>query len=130
MDNYYRHNTRGQTLDHLIVLVLGFIFILASKDESTISDRRIDYLGIFLFCAGIVCIILYLTVSTASGWVSAKTLAPFIVSLVLLIAFVFLEYKIDYPIMPSTSGVLSVWSLPCLIIVYDSAGLSAMFYFS
>ncbi|KAH7057544.1 major facilitator superfamily domain-containing protein [Linnemannia elongata] len=113
-----------------ILVILGFIIIPASKGESTVSDRRIDYLGICSFCAGIVCIIFYLTESPASGWASAKTLAPFIVGLVLLIAFIFIEYRIDYPIMP-----LHIWRsqrlvASCLIIVCVSAGLNAIVYFS
>lgn len=113
-----------------ILVILGFIIIPASKGESTVSDRRIDYLGICSFCAGIVCIIFYLTESPASGWASAKTLAPFISGLVLLIAFIFIEYRIDYPIMP-----LHIWRsqrlvASCLIIVCVSAGLNAIVYFS
>ncbi|KAF9156338.1 hypothetical protein BG015_005991 [Linnemannia schmuckeri] len=113
-----------------LLVVFGLIIIPASKGESLISDRRIDYLGIFAFCGGIVCIIFYLTESPASGWASAKTLTPFIIGLVLLLAFVFIEHKIDYPIMP-----LHIWRsqrlvASCLIIICVSAGLNALVYFS
>ncbi|KAF9144368.1 hypothetical protein BGX30_013076 [Mortierella sp. GBA39] len=106
-------------------LALGFIIIPASKDESTISDRRIDCLGIFSFCARIVRIILYLAVSPASGWASAKTLAPF-------------HRRLGPPhrrCLSRPDHTLHIWySLrlvaSCLIIVYVSAGLNAMVYFS
>ncbi|KAG0306763.1 hypothetical protein BGZ97_000627, partial [Linnemannia gamsii] len=98
--------------------------------ESKIEDRRIDIFGVGAFCGGIVCVIFYLSESPASGWASAKTLAPLIVGLILLIAFVVIEYKIDYPIMP-----LHIWKsqrlvASCLIIVCVSAAINAMIYFS
>ncbi|KAG9072026.1 hypothetical protein KI688_006248 [Linnemannia hyalina] len=54
-----------------LLVVLGFIIIPTSKDESTISDRRFDYLGIFSFWVGIVCVILDLTVSPAMVYFSS-----------------------------------------------------------
>ncbi|KAK3842699.1 MAG: major facilitator superfamily domain-containing protein [Linnemannia gamsii] len=113
-----------------LLVVLGIIIIPTEKGHSKMKDRRIDYFGIVAFCGGIVCVIFYLTESPASGWASAKTLAPFIVGLVLLVTFVVIEYKIDYPIMP-----LHIWRsrrlvASCLIIVCVSAGLNALVYFS
>jgi predicted MFS family arabinose efflux permease len=110
--------------------LLGFVVIPAEKGESKIEDRRIDIFGVGAFCGGIVCVIFYLSESPASGWASAKTLAPLIVGLILLIAFVVIEYKIDYPIMP-----LHIWKsqrlvASCLIIVCVSAAINAMIYFS
>ncbi|KAF9372935.1 hypothetical protein CPB97_000916, partial [Podila verticillata] len=40
----------------------------------------------------------------SAGWGSAKTLAPFIVGLVLLVVFAIIQFKITYPIMP-----LHIW---------------------
>ncbi|KAF9907886.1 hypothetical protein EC991_010399 [Linnemannia zychae] len=112
------------------IVVLGFVIIPVEKGHSMVKDRRIDYLGIIAFCGGIVCVIFYLTESPASGWASAKTLAPFVVGIALLIAFVFIEYKIDYPIMP-----LHIWRsrrlvASSLIVACVSAGLNALVYFS
>ncbi|KAK3842697.1 MAG: major facilitator superfamily domain-containing protein [Linnemannia gamsii] len=113
-----------------VMALLGFVIIPAEKGVSTIEDRRIDVFGVSAFCAGIVCVIFYLSESPASGWTSAKTLAPLIVGLVLLVAFVVIESKIDYPIMP-----LHIWRsrrlvASCLIIVCVSAAINAMIYFS
>ncbi|KAG0067484.1 hypothetical protein BGZ89_006000, partial [Linnemannia elongata] len=113
-----------------IMSFLGFIVIPASKGESKIIDRRIDFVGVSTFTIGIVCVIFYLSESPASGWASAKTLTPFLIGLVLLILFVFIEYKIDYPIMP-----LYIWKSRRLVasslaIICVSAAANAMIFFS
>ncbi|KAH7057545.1 major facilitator superfamily domain-containing protein [Linnemannia elongata] len=113
-----------------IMSFLGFIVTPASKGESKIIDRRIDFVGVSTFTIGIVCVIFYLSESPASGWASAKTLTPFLIGLVLLILFVFIEYKIDYPIMP-----LYIWKSRRLVasslaIICVSAAANAMIFFS
>ncbi|KAG9072025.1 hypothetical protein KI688_006247 [Linnemannia hyalina] len=110
--------------------VPSFVVIPASKGESKITDRRIDFLGVSTFTIGIVCVIFYLSESPTSGWASAKTLTPFLIGLALLISFVFIEYKIDYPIMP-----LYIWKSRRLVasslaIICVSAATNAMVYFS
>ncbi|KAF9127062.1 hypothetical protein BGW39_006151 [Mortierella sp. 14UC] len=113
-----------------IMAFLGFVAIPAEKGVSKVEDRRIDFLGVTAFTVGIVCVIFYLTESPASGWAAAKTLTPFVVGITLLVAFVFIEYKIDYPIMP-----LYIWRSRRLVasslaIICVSAATNAMFYFS
>ncbi|KAF9109098.1 hypothetical protein BGX27_008008 [Mortierella sp. AM989] len=84
-----------------LLSIAGF-FIISEHNEKPSSsvDRRIDYGGALCFTIGIIAVIYYLTESTAVGWSSAKTLAPLIVGILLLIGFVVLESRIDYPIMP------------------------------
>ncbi|KAF9947562.1 hypothetical protein BGZ70_002626, partial [Mortierella alpina] len=112
------------------MVALGFLIIPAEKSESKIKDRRVDYLGITCFTAGIVTLIYYLSEGPSAGWARAKTLAPFLVGVVLLIAFVGIEYKIAYPIMP-----LRIWRSRRLIhssiaIACISAGVNAMIFYS
>ncbi|KAF9980816.1 hypothetical protein BGZ65_004649 [Modicella reniformis] len=80
--------------------ILGFVVIPAEKSQGRVEDRRIDIFGVLSFIFGIVGVIYYLSESPGSGWSSAKTLAPFVIGLVLLVIFVVIEFKIDYPIMP------------------------------
>ncbi|KAK3842698.1 MAG: major facilitator superfamily domain-containing protein [Linnemannia gamsii] len=113
-----------------IMAFLGFVVIPAEKGVSKVEDRRIDFLGVSTFTVGIVCVIFYLTEGPASGWTVAKTLAPFIIGVILLVAFVVIEYKIDYPIMP-----LYIWNSRRLVasslaIICVSAATNAMVYFS
>lgn len=109
---------------------LGYFAIPTQKGESTIVDRRIDYLGILSFMIGIVAVIYYLSEGPAHGWSTASTLAPFCVGLVLLMVFVAIEYKIDYPIMP-----LHIWRsrrfvASCLTIICNTGAVNAMVFFS
>jgi len=108
---------------------LGLVAIPVVKNE-TIVDRRVDYLGMLSFMCGIVAVIYYLSEGSARGWSSASTLAPFCVGIVLLIVFVAIEYKIEYPIMP-----LHIWRsrrlvASCLIIACNGAAVNALVFFS
>ncbi|KAG0329890.1 hypothetical protein BG004_002231 [Podila humilis] len=108
-----------------VLSFLGFFIISKTYDNPNNTDRRIDYLGVFLFIGGIVCVVYYLSESNTMGWGSAKTLAPFLVGLALLAAFVFLELRIDYPIMPfhiwrSRRFFSSVIVIICVTSTYNS----------
>ncbi|KAG0368231.1 hypothetical protein BGZ54_002409 [Gamsiella multidivaricata] len=105
--------------------IVGYFVISRANNETTETDRRIDYTGVFLFMAGIITIVYYLSESTTEGWGSAKTLPPFIVGLVLLLAFVFWERRIDYPIMPfriwrSRRLLASVIIIICVTATYNT----------
>ncbi|KAF9908520.1 hypothetical protein BX616_000121 [Lobosporangium transversale] len=113
-----------------ILAALGFLVIPAEKDISTIEDRRVDIMGILSFTFGIVAVIYYLSESPAKGWSSASTLPPLCVGIALLIAFVVLEWKIDYPIMP-----LHIWRsqrlvASCLTVMALTASINALIFFS
>ncbi|KAF9947064.1 hypothetical protein BGZ70_002889 [Mortierella alpina] len=113
-----------------IMAGLGFVVIPASLDTSKAEDRRIDYFGIISFMLGIVAIIYYLSESPAVGWGAAQTLAPLLVGLALLVAFVVNEYKIDYPIMP-----FHIWRsrrlvASCVTIICCTASLNALIFYS
>ncbi|KAF9577522.1 hypothetical protein BGW38_007215, partial [Lunasporangiospora selenospora] len=83
-----------------LLAVAGYLIIPWQQDFAPVEDRRIDYLGAASFTIGIVAVIYYLTESVTAGWGVAKTLAPFIIGLVILAGFIYLEGKIPYAIMP------------------------------
>ncbi|KAF9438472.1 hypothetical protein BGZ76_007591 [Entomortierella beljakovae] len=83
-----------------LISIGGFLIISKENDNPATADRRIDYFGVLLFMLGIIGAVYYLSQSNTSGWGSAVTLAPFIVGLALLVAFIFWEKRIEYPIMP------------------------------
>ncbi|GJJ69380.1 hypothetical protein EMPS_01726 [Entomortierella parvispora] len=113
-----------------IMAILGFLVIPPSMGQSKNEDRRIDIIGILCFTLGIVAVIYYLSEGPASGWKVASTLVPLIIGIVLLISFVVVEYRIDYPIMP-----LRIWRsrrlvASCVAIICVSAAINAMIYYS
>ncbi|KAI1296175.1 hypothetical protein EDD11_007523 [Mortierella claussenii] len=110
--------------------VLGILIIPSEKAAGKVEDRRLDAFGMFSFTAGIVCVIYYLTEGPEAGWAAAKALAPFVVGVVLLIAFVVTELRISYPIMP-----LHIWRsrrflASCVTALAMMAALNAHFYFA
>ncbi|KAF9570259.1 hypothetical protein EC968_002030 [Mortierella alpina] len=107
-----------------ILAIVGFLVIIETSKDPENTDRRIDCWGVALFMAGIILIIYYLSESSTAGWASAKTLAPFLVGIVLLATFIFWESRIDYPIMPfhiwrSRRLVSSVVVIICLVATYN-----------
>ncbi|KAG0224990.1 hypothetical protein BGW42_004722 [Actinomortierella wolfii] len=113
-----------------LILATSALFIIpASKGVSLNEDRRVDYGGLFSFTIGIVAIVYYLSEGPSAGWAAARTLAPFLVGIVLLVVFVVIQFKVDYPIMPpriwkSRRFVAAVFGAAA-----NSAALNAMFFF-
>ncbi|KAG0288993.1 hypothetical protein BGZ98_004034, partial [Dissophora globulifera] len=113
-----------------IIAILGVIIIPTHLNHSKVKDRRIDYVGVVSFTLGVVAIIYYLSEGASAGWKAASTLAPFIVGLVLLVVFVVVELKIDYPIMP-----FHIWRsrrlvASCVTIIMVSAAFNGMLFFA
>ncbi|KAG0302776.1 hypothetical protein BGZ98_007225, partial [Dissophora globulifera] len=113
-----------------LMVLLGLLIIPNEKGESASTDRRIDYIGLTSFTFGIVGVIYYLSEGPAAGWASAQALAPFLVGIALLGVFLFVESRIDYPIMP-----FHIWRSrrllsSCLIIMCLFAGVNTLVFFS
>ncbi|KAG0274115.1 hypothetical protein BGZ95_010082 [Linnemannia exigua] len=108
-----------------LVGIAGFLVVSKSSDDILVIDRRVDYVGVFTFMMGIICVVYYLSESTTAGWGSAQTLAPFLVGVVMLGFFVFWEHRVEYPIMPFriwTSARLraSVIVIICITATYNT----------
>ncbi|OAQ27425.1 hypothetical protein K457DRAFT_127568 [Linnemannia elongata AG-77] len=63
-----------------LLCIAGFFVIAKANDDVHVTDRRVDFVGVISFMLGIIAVIYYLSESTTSGWGSAHTLAPFLVS--------------------------------------------------
>ncbi|KAF9166983.1 hypothetical protein DFQ26_006247 [Actinomortierella ambigua] len=89
-------------LTSILGFIIAFLAFLVIPHLTHIppEDKRIDIAGAASFVSGIVLLIYYLSESPSLGWASGKTLGPLVASIVLLIAFVVIEFKIAYPIMP------------------------------
>ncbi|KAG0049881.1 hypothetical protein BGZ83_005312 [Gryganskiella cystojenkinii] len=112
-----------------ILALAGMVVIPADKAQGIVEDRRIDFVGVTFFTGGIVTIIYYLSEGPTAGWAVPKTLAPFLVGLALLVAFVVIESRIDYPIMP-----LRIWRSrhlvgACATAFVMMASMNAHFYY-
>lgn len=110
--------------------VLSYFAIPTVENTSTIPDRRVDYFGSITFMLGIVGVIYYLSEGPANGWSAVSTLVPFCIGLVLLVVFLVIEYKIDYPIMPFHIWRSRRFVSSCSAIVCNSAAANAVVFFS
>ncbi|KAF9352505.1 hypothetical protein BGX26_009689 [Mortierella sp. AD094] len=113
-----------------MLTVLGILVIPAEKAQGKVEDRRLDIFGMAAFTIGIVTVIYYLSESPAKGWTSAATLAPLIVGVVLLLAFIVIELKIDYPIMPPHIWRSRRFLASCATALCMMAAMNAHFYFT
>ena len=62
--------------------------------------RRIDFSGVFLLVGGIVAFLLALLEGPISGWTSPLVLGAGVVSIILLVSFIWNELKVSEPIIP------------------------------
>ncbi|KAF9373515.1 hypothetical protein BGX21_004408, partial [Mortierella sp. AD011] len=110
--------------------ILGFLAIPAEKAQGKVEDRRLDIFGMIAFTVGIVTIIYYLSESPAQGWSSAKTLVPLFIGFAMLISFIVIELKIDYPIMPPHIWRSRRFLASCATALCMMAALNAHAYFA
>ncbi|KAG0249604.1 hypothetical protein BG011_009105 [Mortierella polycephala] len=114
----------------IIIAILGSFVISKNNNKIETTDRRIDYFGVFCFMAGIIMAVYYLSESTSLGWGAAETLAPFLVGLTLLAAFIFWETRIDYPIMPFRIWKSRRFTSSVVIIICVTATYNTMIFFT
>lgn len=84
------------------LIVLGF-FVIPVKPRKS-EKPKIDYIGAVTATLGVTGVVYYITTGVEDGWANAKTLPVFIVGVVLIATFVFVESKVQSPLMP-----LRIW---------------------
>ncbi|KAK3819515.1 MAG: major facilitator superfamily domain-containing protein [Benniella sp.] len=110
----------------LILLILGYLAIpspapapapapvvSSSSSSSTVATAtakkdqvrpKVDFLGAITATMSVTGIVYYITTGVEYGWASAKSLPVFLIALVLLATFLWIETKVESPLMP-----LRIW---------------------
>ncbi|KAI8871764.1 hypothetical protein GQ42DRAFT_161794 [Ramicandelaber brevisporus] len=87
-----------------LALIFFFLKLIRSSLDGNFRQKiaRIDFLGIFIFVAGVICILLALTWGgNTYPWKSAQVIALLCVGVVLLAIFIFVEVRVARePIIP------------------------------
>jgi EmrB/QacA subfamily drug resistance transporter len=88
----------------LINLPIGIIgtlsaYLLLHDIEPNPRNERFDLLGAFLFCVGLVTLLLGLMSSIGSSWLSPGVLGMLIVAVVSFVIFIFWERRVAYPML-------------------------------
>ncbi|KAI7829436.1 major facilitator superfamily domain-containing protein [Gamsiella multidivaricata] len=112
-----------------ILFVLGF-FAIPDVPGLHGEKPRIDFGGAATATGGIVCVIYYISSGVETGWASPQTLPVLCVGLVLLVAFIFIEKRISYPIMPFHIWKHRAFSVSFLLIFIMQAAFQGFLYYS
>ncbi|KAF9908381.1 hypothetical protein EC991_009836 [Linnemannia zychae] len=87
-----------------ILLAISYIVIPVSPPK--VEKPKIDYLGAVTATIGVTGIVYYISTGIEYGWANAKTLPIFVVALALIALFIFIESRVQAPMMP-----LRIWKL-------------------
>jgi EmrB/QacA subfamily drug resistance transporter len=82
-----------------IVGVIAAIRLLPERVRITGTQKRFDPVGATLFSLGMTFLMLGMSFGREAGWLSPVILGAFAVAAVLLIAFLFVENRIEHPIV-------------------------------
>ncbi|KAF9117540.1 hypothetical protein BGW39_002068 [Mortierella sp. 14UC] len=87
-----------------ILLVISFFVIPLTPPKA--EKPKVDFLGAITATLGVTGIVYYISTGVEYGWGSAKTIPVFIIALVLIASFLFIESRVQAPLMP-----LRVWKV-------------------
>ncbi|KAG0054100.1 hypothetical protein BGZ83_011984 [Gryganskiella cystojenkinii] len=116
-----------------VLAAIGFLVIPDIQHNARNPDgsrRGVDAGGLICFMGGIIMIVYYLSDAPARGWAAAQTLAPFIVGIVLLVAFIVIEFKVADPAIPPRIWRSRRFSSSVLGAVCVSSATNLMVYFT
>ncbi|KAF9938360.1 hypothetical protein BGZ67_000265 [Mortierella alpina] len=84
------------------LFILGFLSIPCAPAKA--EKPKLDYLGAITVTLGVTGIVYYISTGMADGWASPKTLPVLAASALMTAAFIFIESRVDNPLMP-----LQIW---------------------
>lgn len=86
---------------NLPVIVVGLVITLiaASESRDITSTRRVDLPGLLTLSVGLTALVLALVQSRNWGWASADTLGMLGLGVIVLVAFWFIEHRVESPIV-------------------------------
>ncbi len=82
-----------------ILAIVGILKALPSQMQEA-QDRRMDLLGAVLVTGGLVALVYALMLASSAGWANPATLISLVVSVGLLVAFLYNETQSQHPLMP------------------------------
>lgn len=110
------------------LLAILAIIVLPANSTKNKSQGKMDYFGASLSTAGLILLAFVLSGGGIYGWGKPWIIVLLILAVGLLLAFVFVEHKISYPIMP-----LRLWKIhnfPSIWIVGFSASFPFCLFFT
>ncbi len=110
------------------VFLLSARYVPESRDEA--AHRSFDVAGAVAVTGGLMALVYAIVEATEHGWTSARTLATFVLSAVLLVGFVWIEQRSRAPLV--RLSIFRVRSLRAanISMFLVASGLFAMFFFN
>ncbi|KAF9981065.1 hypothetical protein BGZ75_007680 [Mortierella antarctica] len=93
---------RISSIGAYILLSLAYVVIPVAPPKA--EKPKVDFIGAITATFGVTGVVYYISTGVEDGWASPKTLPVFFAGLLLLIGFVYTEYKVQVPLMP-----LRIW---------------------
>jgi MFS family permease len=103
-----------------LVLVLAATRLLPAGNEPSLGHRHYDLLGALTVTTSMLALVYTVVEAPAHGWLTARTLGGFAITILLLASFVLVERRSPHPLV--RLGILRIGTLA-------SADVAAMLYF-
>ncbi|MBA4543418.1 MULTISPECIES: MDR family MFS transporter [Thermoactinomyces] len=102
----------------LVSVIMLWIFL---REEGDSRERKIDYLGVLTFSIAVASILFALsTGGTVYSWGSAIIIGLFLVGILFLLIFIWVEFKAEEPMLP-----LELFKIPSILVSNLAALLSS-----
>ncbi|KAF9436914.1 hypothetical protein BGZ76_002578 [Entomortierella beljakovae] len=119
---------RVTSIAGFLLLLLGSVSIPLTPNNN--EKPKIDYLGAISVSLGVTGIIYYISAGIEDGWASPKTLPLLFVGFLLLVAFVFIESKVAFPLMPLHIWKNKIFSISVVLAFVQMASFAGMIYYA
>ncbi|KAF9916074.1 hypothetical protein FBU30_001554 [Linnemannia zychae] len=112
----------------IILLLLSTISIPITPPKA--ERPRVDYLGAVTATFGVTGIVYYIVTGVEYGWADAKTLPVFIIGLALIALFIFVESRVQYPLMPLRIWKIKSFSTSVVLAFVSMAKFQGVIYYA
>jgi len=115
-----------------VPLGIAAIVLVASQlpfVRSSARLRDIDWIGTGLLFAGLTPLLIAFSMTRDHSWTSAQVLGPFGLAAVMLVAFYFIERRVEHPVVPFHLFRLNVFAVPAAISFFSAIGMFAVVIF-
>src|ERR1700682_1222719 len=105
--------------------VSAVIFVAAQLPfvRSAARLRDIDWVGTGLLFAGLTPLLIALSMTRDHAWVSPQVLGLLTVAVIALVAFYFIERRVEHPVVPFQLFKLNVFAVPAVISFFSGVGM-------
>ncbi|KAH7049070.1 major facilitator superfamily domain-containing protein [Linnemannia elongata] len=119
---------RISAITAFILLAISFFVIPLTPPKA--EKPKVDFLGAVTVTLGVTGIVYYISTGVDYGWANGKTLPVLILALLLLVSFIFIEGRVQAPIMPLRIWNVSSFSTAIILAFVSMAKSQGVIYYS